>query len=334
MDECNPRKKRARTSKSPDSDGDKRRGRPRVEKQDESAADRRRTQIRMAQRAYRQRKESTLEELRKRVSDLTNTIELMNRTFVDCRDQLYASNELSQAQFEDFYQASEKFEELVKDARNPDEDDPTACARILHRASAASAKSTEMDLTEDTSEPSDVPTWWDKSVVAQSTKPRENEGMDIGLGYKMYWTGTGDAAQSVDYLGLETDSREIVPTRKSQEPSPTDISEIFRIELPDTITLPQQLAPPATYSFQETTFGRRLHRACLESAYRLLLEPLNKPATYERIFRLSLMGRDRIKMAGSLKAVLDRGPHEALDFWQAPLIHVGGAGTHYPRRDP
>jgi hypothetical protein len=56
-------RKRARTSNA-SSDGDddgKKRGRPRVEKQDESAADRRRTQIRMAQRAYRQRKESTLE---------------------------------------------------------------------------------------------------------------------------------------------------------------------------------------------------------------------------------------------------------------------------------
>ena len=77
-----------------------------MDKQDESAADvdsplvnyykettaryhadlfnqRRRTQIRMAQRAYRQRKESTLDELRKRVSDLTNTIELMNKSFLD-----------------------------------------------------------------------------------------------------------------------------------------------------------------------------------------------------------------------------------------------------------
>lgn len=53
----------------------------------------------------------------------------------------------------------------------------------------------------------------------------------------------------------------------------------------------------------------------------------------ERIFKLSLMGRDRNKLTATLKKVLSRGPHEELDVWEAPLIHVGGAGTHYPRRD-
>jgi hypothetical protein len=46
------------------------------------------------------------------------------------------------------------------------------------------------------------------------------------------------------------------------------------------------------------------------------------------------MGRDRAKLIAALKMVINRGPHEDLDFWQAPLIHVGGAGTHYPRQDP
>lgn len=84
------RKRKARSTPSADEnsgDDSKKRGRPRVEKPDQSAADRRRTQIRMAQRAYRQRKESTLEELRKRVSELTNTIELMNKAFLDHRDR-------------------------------------------------------------------------------------------------------------------------------------------------------------------------------------------------------------------------------------------------------
>ena len=74
----------------------------------------------MAQRAYRQRKESTLEELRKRVSELTNTVELMNKIFINCRDRLYASN-LPQAQMLDLYAVSAELEELLKDARNPDE---------------------------------------------------------------------------------------------------------------------------------------------------------------------------------------------------------------------
>ena len=74
----------------------------------------------MAQRAYRQRKESTLEELRKRVSDLSKTIEVMNKTFLTCSDRLYASH-LTQDQMLDLHEVSTVFEKLVGEARNPGE---------------------------------------------------------------------------------------------------------------------------------------------------------------------------------------------------------------------
>ncbi|KFY86914.1 hypothetical protein V500_07306 [Pseudogymnoascus sp. VKM F-4518 (FW-2643)] len=45
-------------------------GRPRVDTKDETLSDRRRTQIRMAQRAYRHRKESFISSLKKQVQDL------------------------------------------------------------------------------------------------------------------------------------------------------------------------------------------------------------------------------------------------------------------------
>jgi hypothetical protein len=37
-------------------------------------------------------------------------------------------------------------------------------------------------------------------------------------------------------------------------------------------------------------------------------------------------------MAAALKKVLARGLDDPLDFWEAPLLHIGGAGTHYPTR--
>ncbi len=64
-----------------------------------------------------------------------------------------------------------------------------------------------------------------------------------------------------------------------------------------------------------------------------MLDPKRRPSEYERIFRLTLLGRDRMKILAGLREILDRGPHEDLDFWHAALVHVGGAGTHYPRRD-
>ena len=74
---------------SPKSDGEdskKQRGRPRLDTQDETAADRRRTQIRLAQRAYRNRKETTISALKKRVGELERTIEKMNKSFLKFHD--------------------------------------------------------------------------------------------------------------------------------------------------------------------------------------------------------------------------------------------------------
>ncbi|KAL6241701.1 hypothetical protein RBB50_011483 [Rhinocladiella similis] len=59
----------------------KKRGRPRLDSQDETAADRRRTQIRLAQRAYRYRKETTIIALKQKVNDLQSTIEQMNQIY-------------------------------------------------------------------------------------------------------------------------------------------------------------------------------------------------------------------------------------------------------------
>ncbi|KAF3913806.1 hypothetical protein ABW21_db0200953 [Orbilia brochopaga] len=64
----------------------KHRGRPRLDNRDETAAERRRTQIRLAQRAYRQRKETTIASLKTRVEELESTIETMLNTFFEIHD--------------------------------------------------------------------------------------------------------------------------------------------------------------------------------------------------------------------------------------------------------
>ncbi|OMP82377.1 hypothetical protein BK809_0006687 [Diplodia seriata] len=88
-------KKRARQSTpsaEPSSKGKKQRGRPKVDTQDETAADRRRTQIRLAQRAYRQRKEMTISSLQKQVEQLQSVIDGMNNSFLHFNDQAMASD--------------------------------------------------------------------------------------------------------------------------------------------------------------------------------------------------------------------------------------------------
>ncbi|KAF3907607.1 hypothetical protein AA313_de0204376 [Arthrobotrys entomopaga] len=64
----------------------KHRGRPRLDNRDETAAERRRTQIRLAQRAYRQRKETTIASLKTRVEELETTLDTLVNTFFEIHD--------------------------------------------------------------------------------------------------------------------------------------------------------------------------------------------------------------------------------------------------------
>ena len=88
-----------------------------------------------------------------------------------------------------------------------------------------------------------------------------------------------------------------------------------------------------TYSFQETTFARRLHRMTLERAFRNLTNPDIDPDFIKRAFRFTFSFSNRKRMLVRFQALLKRKAGESLENWNVPFFHVGGAGTHYPRRD-
>jgi hypothetical protein len=314
------RKRKAGLSTSPDDSGDesKKRGRPRVSKQDESAADRRRTQIRMAQRAYRRRKESTLEELRKRVSELANTAELMNRAFLDCKDWLEAAG-LPEREFQRVRETATRYETLMKCVRNSEDMPPVDLPLDLLRESTDSSTGAQY-------EPQNVSSWIDRATLTHTRE--ESDLGQIGLGYTLFMPETNDLAVEPNYFHIDHTSEGLDQT---PNPNPQQLNSL-RIEIPE-LRNTASLTPPRTYSFQESTFARRLHRAALERGYQLLLAPDKRPSSYHRVFHLSLMNRDPEKLARVIKAALDRGPHKTLDS-DAALIHVGGAGTHYARRDP
>lgn len=94
----------------------------------------------------------------------------------------------------------------------------------------------------------------------------------------------------------------------------------------------RSLGIPASYSSFERTFARRLHRASCEYAYRLACDPPRAPVLFNSVFRLTLKAAgsiDRVKY--SLQSTLSRSTKEPLSNWGVTYIHVGGAGTHYPR---
>lgn len=95
----------------------------------------------------------------------------------------------------------------------------------------------------------------------------------------------------------------------------------------------KQLGPVFTYSHDETTFARRLTRAALEKGFQLLSTANMRPSALNYVFRLSLHYLTLDQLRARFKILLARSVNEDLDNWETPFIHLGGAGTHYPRRD-
>ncbi|TGZ83467.1 hypothetical protein EX30DRAFT_380705 [Ascodesmis nigricans] len=93
--------------------GKKTRGRPRMDSNDENAADRRRTQIRLAQRAYRMRKETTITSLRSRVEALEKHAEEMQTLFHELYDAALNHHQLDPGVYrESINQLSDRFQAL------------------------------------------------------------------------------------------------------------------------------------------------------------------------------------------------------------------------------
>nr|POF17003.1 hypothetical protein CFP56_57819 [Quercus suber] len=309
-----------------DSDESKKRGRPRVENQDESAADRqllialqrRRTQIRMAQRAYRQRKESTLDDLRKRVTNITGAVEAANKAFEHCRGYLAASG-LSAAQLDELQKVSQYFRHLTSIVHNEQVVSPTASTILTPPGSSKSHDGDDLQTMD-----ANVPESFNQVTPTHTTHELELVPSN---------TNCSGLPSDATAVGIETEA-----SRYAQAPGPDmalcthpPSNGAYRSSTPESIGIPHSLTPPRSYSFHETSFARRLHRAGLEAGFHLLLNRTRRPKCYERVFQLSLLGRSREKLIASLKSVLDRGPQDSLDFWEAPLIHIGGAGTHYQR---
>ena len=99
------------------------------------------------------------------------------------------------------------------------------------------------------------------------------------------------------------------------------------------IPWPHDLLAPYTYSFQETTFSRRLHRRCLELGYAALSSPNVNLMRLQKIFRFSFNLSSRSRLANAFNFLLQRKAGEPLELWNRPYYSIGNAGMHYPRRD-
>ena len=88
-----------------------------------------------------------------------------------------------------------------------------------------------------------------------------------------------------------------------------------------------------TYSYQESTFARRLHRFSLEQTFFWLTDPSSPPAWIVHVFGLLPCLPDKDSVQRNYRRVLQAGVDESLEVRVLPFYPIGGAGMHYPRKD-
>ncbi|KAJ5020929.1 hypothetical protein J3E73DRAFT_427789 [Bipolaris maydis] len=93
------------------------------------------------------------------------------------------------------------------------------------------------------------------------------------------------------------------------------------------------LSPVWSYNHNESTVGRRLARSTVESGFAVLTHLNYSPVIINHIFRLNFPHYNIEQIKQRFQQVMSRTVVEDLDWFEAPFAPLGGAGTHYPRRD-
>lgn len=249
---------------------------------------------------------------------------LMKKAFADCLARITSLSGTSEVVLRDLRETSIRLGTLCGDVGSLSiSDKESSEARIPPVAS--STQSSQMSGGNDVR---NVPQWLDQSAVR--SQPRDPSSAGQIMGFRLHNRQT---------TGLTTGVREDYPNGlshaliTSNRPAQrVEFSPFLDGSMAD-LSIPPSPRPPIAYSFEETSFGRRLHRFAVEEAYRLLLNASSRPQEYEKVFKLALMGRGRQELMDMMRVMINRGPHESLDPWETASIHIGGCGAHYPRKD-
>ncbi len=121
--------------------------------------------------------------------------------------------------------------------------------------------------------------------------------------------------------------------------SPDRSTQQYRVEIPETTfakgwtgsSVEKSLPLPKTSSMYETSFARRLMRQTLEYAFRLMTNPKSSRQEIEKVCKFTFHFANSQQITNHLQRLLLRTPREDLETWEAPQLHLGDAGLHYPR---
>ncbi|KAL6907319.1 hypothetical protein GGI43DRAFT_258265 [Trichoderma evansii] len=293
--------KRALSEEHDDEDDDgvqkkRSRGRPRLDTKDETAADRRRTQIRLAQRAYRHRKDTAITTLEQKVKDLEASNEAMSKEFTKFYDII-----LAEGIFDIAPHAAPRLR-LIAD-------------RLLRISSMVGTSSIASPESED-------------SIMAKPTGSRKSlSDMSMHHGHQTSGMGEPDLSSSAypaiphpgsfnyEVIAQATPNNASFPFFASMESSSSQPPSSSYLSTSLNPSPYPRLSSP-TYAFHER-FSKRLQRITLECGLRLATMKNPPPERYATVFGFSLLFESRDSIIRRLAAGLKKIQSEGVD-WKFP----------------
>lgn len=265
---------------------------------------RRRTQIRLAQRAYRSRKEATIVSLEGRVHQLEMLVEQINKTFLSFTDELM------------------KYDVLIL---YPD------LARKLHQTIEQSLSFTNqaVPVVHD-----DSGTSTDAERLEANAKP---DILDKAASKSTAGAKNTHYLTNIEFPDVLQSSQWVQRGRESQNPTQVSPKELNILvpEIPTEAPLFPQTplvlnAPSASvYEPIETSFAHRLYHACVQRGYDCLRDPSSRLEKLAYIFRFPLKILTPQHIIAHFETYLRHGYYGGFRGINIPFFSIGGAGTHF-----
>ncbi|KAH7184976.1 uncharacterized protein B0J16DRAFT_371854 [Fusarium flagelliforme] len=283
----------------------------------EPISNRRRMQNRMAQRAYRQRKESAIDVLKQKVEELEKSKENMGKEFLNFTNVILEQDTLK---------------------NNPDivEHIKKSTISIL-----TSAREVENDgpNSPDNEDPDPITTIDDTPAEVSTDYVLSTDQINALDFPMMDYVPQLDFDNLVDY-GYTTNTEPTPIPEYNSTPSAFDTSSYCQMPINQTpqynmYQLPgaswdSSLCCPRSYASQEATFGRRYQRASQEAAFLLASMRHSPPSWYKKVFGFCMHFETREEISKRIGETVSKSRDATLNNWRFPFTNVGGAGLFYP----
>ncbi|KAI1423126.1 hypothetical protein F5Y12DRAFT_716635 [Xylaria sp. FL1777] len=310
------------------------RGRPRLETGDhQDMKERRKEQIRLAQRAYRNRKETAITDLEAKVAGLEASNLEVNAKFQSLLMEYVDKHEIS-AQIPELGRRLQQFQALLTercaDVASLGSDEATSGVKPL-----ADTTLSERSQPESQAVGSDRP---ESQVAALSTaqQPQQLLGGIIVTHEPEPQSIIQDSAHASDTSPEDASYTFVRMANPGNASFGFNLGHLGHLGFLDSPMQSQWSLPhwdslpmPSSGAFLERTFGRRLHRRTTEKAATLLAMKNPPYDTMHRVFGFVRNYATLDNIRQRIKTTLSRNADEDMDAYAQPFHHIGGSGTHF-----